>query len=118
MNIARAVPGDNHSRTCRRCRRLSPAAGGPALAAVDGSPATPWQPADVPATITVPLSSYVLLGSRDGKHWQSLARVKGRKSGTVDKLRFAAAKVSYLRLKETAATGGEPPLLEELETTG
>jgi hypothetical protein len=133
----------------------STAPGGPALAAVDGSPATPWQPTALPAAITVPLhqvtrldqvtvrwgqawqpppkpnvhppakpveprraSSYLLLGSRDGHHWKTLARVKGREAGTVDKLRFAATAVRYLRLKETAATGGEPPLLEEIETTG
>jgi len=59
-------------------------------------------------------SSYVLLGSRDGRHWRTLAKVKGRESGTVDKLDFAPTRVRYLRLRETSSTGGEPPLLEEL----
>jgi trehalose/maltose hydrolase-like predicted phosphorylase len=147
-------PDLTHTEDPLRCvsaQASSAAPGGPALAAVDGSPATQWEPTSVPATLTVPLhrvahldqatvrwgqawqpppkpnvhppakpvesrraTSYVLLGSRDGRRWKTLARVKGRKAGIVDKLRFAAAEVRYLRLKEIAATGGEPPLLEEL----
>jgi hypothetical protein len=136
---------------CVPAQGSSAAAGAPALAAVDGSPATQWQPTDLPASLTVPLrkvrrldqatvhwgqawqpppkpnvhppahpveprraSSYVLLGSRDGRHWQQLAKVKGRRAGTVDKLDFPPIRVSFLRLRETASTGGEPPLLEEL----
>ncbi len=64
-------------------------------------------------------TDYVLLGSRDGQHWRRLARVSGRATGLVDKLRFRPAAVRYLRLEVTAATKGlegkeEPPLLEEL----
>jgi trehalose/maltose hydrolase-like predicted phosphorylase len=144
---------------CAAARASSAGPGTPALAAVDGSPATDWAPTSVPATITVPLhtispdkgdkrgpltsatvrwgqawqpppkpnvhppakpveprraSAYVLLGSRDGHHWRVLARVEGRKAGTVDKLRFAPARVGFLRLKVIRATGGEPPQLEEL----
>jgi trehalose/maltose hydrolase-like predicted phosphorylase len=136
---------------CVAAQASSVAPGGPALAAVDGSPATPWQPIAVPATITVPLhkatrldrvtvrwgqawqpppkpnvhppakpveprraSSYRLLGSRDGKHWKTLAEVKGRGSGTIDRLDFAPTRVRFVRLRETSSSGGEPPLLEEL----
>ena len=63
-------------------------------------------------------TAYVLEGSLDGRHWQRLASVKNRAKGTVDHLHFAPTAVKFLRLKETAATEGEPPLLEELETSG
>jgi trehalose/maltose hydrolase-like predicted phosphorylase len=140
---------------CQAAQATSAHAGAPALAAVDGSPATDWEPTSLPAKLTVPLhgthrldgatlrwgqtwppapkpnvhppakpvktrraTAYVLEGSLDGRHWQRLATVKNRAKGTVDHLHFAPASVKFLRLKETAATEGEPPLLEEIETSG
>jgi trehalose/maltose hydrolase-like predicted phosphorylase len=140
---------------CQAAKASSAHAGAPALAAVDGSPATDWAPTSLPATLTVPLhgahrldgatlrwgatwppppkpnvhppahpvtprraTAYVLEGSSDGSRWQRLASVKNRAKGTVDHLHFAPTRVSFLRLKETAATEGEPPLLEELESAG
>jgi hypothetical protein len=140
---------------CQAAKASSAHAGAPALAAVDGSPATDWEPTSLPATLTVPLggahrlsgatlrwgatwppppkpnvhppahpvtprraTTFVLEGSPDGDHWQRLASVKGRAKGTVDHLHFGATRVSFLRLKETAATEGEPPQLEEIETSG
>jgi hypothetical protein len=41
---------------CGRVRASSSAPGAPALAAVDGSPATDWQPATVHATLTAPIA--------------------------------------------------------------
>jgi trehalose/maltose hydrolase-like predicted phosphorylase len=139
---------------CQAVKASSAHAGAPALAAVDGSRATDWEPTSLPAKLTVPLdgahrldgatlrwgqtwppapkpnvhppakpvktrraTAYVLEGSLDGRHWQRLASVKNRAKGTVDHLHFAPASVKFLRLKETAATEGEPPLLEELETS-
>jgi hypothetical protein len=63
-------------------------------------------------------TAYVLEGSPDGHHWRRLASVKNRAKGTVDRLHFAPTAVKFLRLEETAATEGEPPLLEEIETSG
>jgi hypothetical protein len=140
---------------CQAAKASSAHAGAPALAAVDGSPATDWEPTSLPATLTIPLggahrfdgatlrwgatwppppkpnvhppahpvtprraTTFVLEGSPDGDHWQRLASVRGRAKGTVDHLHFAATRVSFLRLKETAATEGEPPQLEEIETSG
>jgi trehalose/maltose hydrolase-like predicted phosphorylase len=140
---------------CQAAKATSAHAGAPALAAVDGSPATDWEPTSLPAKLTVPLrgthrlhgatlrwgqtwppapkpnvhppakpvkprraTAYVLEGSLDGSHWQRLTSVKNRAKGTVDHLHFAPASVKLLRLKETAATEGEPPLLEEIETSG
>jgi trehalose/maltose hydrolase-like predicted phosphorylase len=140
---------------CQAATASSAHAGAPALAAVDGSPATDWEPTSLPAKLTVPLhrthrldaatlrwgptwppapkpnvhppakpvtprraTAYVLEGSLDGSQWQRLASVKHHAKGTVDRLHFAPTAVRFLRLKETAATEGEPPLLEELETSG
>ncbi len=63
-------------------------------------------------------TAYVLEGSLDGGNWQRLAGVKNRAKRIVDHLHFPPTSVKFLRLKETAATQGEPPLLEELETSG
>jgi trehalose/maltose hydrolase-like predicted phosphorylase len=142
---------------CAPAEASSANPGAPALAAVDGSGATQWEAASLPATLTVPLSTagkidtvtlrwglvwpgppganvpppshpvrtrratdYVVLGSRDGKHWHRLATVSGHATGTNDTLRIPPTKVRYLRLRVTAATKGlegkeEPPLLEELK---
>ena len=51
-------PGPDPDRRCGPLRRrvgLERAARRPPLAAVDGSPATDWQPTSLPATLTVPL---------------------------------------------------------------
>jgi trehalose/maltose hydrolase-like predicted phosphorylase len=46
--------------------------GAPALAAVDGSPATPWQPVSLPATFTVTLSGGSKTVSTATLHWGRL----------------------------------------------
>jgi hypothetical protein len=68
-------------------------------------------------------TDYVLLGSRDGHHWQRLAKVSGRSKGAVDSLHFRPTSARFIRLKVTAATKGiegkqEPPLLEEMRASG
>ena len=45
----------NNPLRCTSASATSAAPGGPALAAVDGSPATPWQGKSLPASLTVPL---------------------------------------------------------------
>jgi trehalose/maltose hydrolase-like predicted phosphorylase len=50
-------PASRDAAFCRAADASSSAPGAPALAAVDGSPATDWQPATLPATLTVPVSS-------------------------------------------------------------
>jgi trehalose/maltose hydrolase-like predicted phosphorylase len=67
-------------------------------------------------------TDYVLLGSRDGKHWQRLTKATNA-TGTVDTLHFHPVSVAYLRLRITAASKGlegkeEPPLLETLRAGG
>jgi trehalose/maltose hydrolase-like predicted phosphorylase len=159
------LPSREDPLRCAAAEASSASPGAPALAAVDGSPATDWEAESLPASLTVPLhgarridratvrwgqswpgapepnvppppgpvvtrraTDYVLLGSRDGKHWKRLATVEGRTEGTVDELRFRPTAVRFLRLEVTAATEGlpgkeepakeEPPLLEELSASG
>jgi hypothetical protein len=148
------APSTEDPLRCAAATADSAQPGAPALAAVDGSPATDWEPASLPASLTVPLhgarriaratvtwgqswppapepnvppppgpvktrraTDYVLLGSRNGHRWKPLATVAGRTTGTVDELHFKPTKIRFLRLEETAATEGEPPILEELEAS-
>jgi trehalose/maltose hydrolase-like predicted phosphorylase len=58
---------------CAAASATSAAPGAPALAAVDGSPATDWQGASLPASLTVPLHGVHRLGHatlRWGRAWQ------------------------------------------------
>jgi trehalose/maltose hydrolase-like predicted phosphorylase len=54
---AGAGPASTDAALCRDARASSAAPGAPPLAAVDGSPATDWQPAKLPAALTTPVSS-------------------------------------------------------------
>ena len=72
--IALASGGDRSAHGalgCRDARASSAASGAPALAAVDGSPATDWQPAAVPATLTVPMRPRTIsrVAVRWGRAW-------------------------------------------------
>jgi hypothetical protein len=58
VTVPTARPDLTATRDAVRCqtpRGSSAQAGAPALAAVDGSPATDWQPASVPATLAAPV---------------------------------------------------------------
>jgi trehalose/maltose hydrolase-like predicted phosphorylase len=57
---------------CNRATASNTAPGAPALAAVDGSDATDWQPAKLPATLTAPVTAPDILSSitvRWGQAW-------------------------------------------------
>jgi trehalose/maltose hydrolase-like predicted phosphorylase len=136
---------------CQPATASSAQPGADPLAAVDGSPATDWQPQQVASSLDVPLSreaaissatvdwgqqwppppgpnehpppgpvqtlrasSYDLVASADGKNWTTVATVSGRTSGTEDVLKFAPVRARFVGLRITAATGGTPPMLEEL----
>jgi trehalose/maltose hydrolase-like predicted phosphorylase len=60
LRLATARPDLKHTNDAVRCQGASASSaqpGAPALAAVDGSPATNWQPNAVPATLTVPTAA-------------------------------------------------------------
>ena len=60
LRLATARPDLTHTNDAVRCQSASASTaqpGAPALAAVDGSPATDWQPTSVPATLTAPTAA-------------------------------------------------------------
>jgi len=136
---------------CAKAVASSAEPGAPALAAVDGSPATGWQPVALPATFTVPLSgvrtittatvrwgqqwppqpdptrppppgpvttlratSYSLMASNDGTHWQTLKTIVGKSNGTVDVLHFLPFRARDISVRITASSASSPPVLDEL----
>ncbi len=142
---------------CTDASASSSQIGAPPLAAVDGSPATDWQPTALPATLTAPVASsgpvtvstatvqwgqqwppspgpnvppppgpvttlrasdYTLQTSVNGRSWHTVASISGRTSGTLDVLRFAPTRARFIRVSITAATGTQPPMLEELTASG
>jgi hypothetical protein len=141
---------------CGRASASSALPGALPLAAVDGSPATGWQPSALPATLTVPISasafsvrtatirwgqqwppepapnvpppagpvtalrasSYALQLSSDGAHWQTVGAVTGKSAGVVDVIHFIASSARFARIQITAATGTQPPVIDELTLTG
>lgn len=140
---------------CGRASATSAQAGAPPLAAVDGSPATDWQPVSLPATLTVPIhgsgqsvstatvrwgqqwpqppgpntppppgpvttlraTTYTLQVSQNGQSWTTVAAVSDRSTGVLDVIHFPAANARFARVQITAATGTQPPLLDELTLT-
>jgi trehalose/maltose hydrolase-like predicted phosphorylase len=106
---------------CQPVTASSAVASYPATGAVDGSAATSWQPATVPATLDVRLSrsrrisaAQVTFGStgcaacsvwvsKDGQSWQRVAGISGV-TGSTQTVRFAPVHARYVRL---AVGGGQ-----------
>ncbi|MGA9859701.1 MAG: glycosyl hydrolase family 65 protein [Solirubrobacteraceae bacterium] len=173
LRIPTARPDLTRTTDAVRCGAVSASSsqpGAPALAAVDGSTATPWQAVRLPATITMPVragkrtishvtvvwgqqwppapstpntpppprpvrtlrpAAYVLQVSANGRRWFTVASVRGHRSRTIDRLRLARVRATYLRIRITKGTGivntetinnkkvkvKAMPLLEELTAT-
>jgi trehalose/maltose hydrolase-like predicted phosphorylase len=64
--------------------------------------------------IVLRASDYTLQVSANGFVWHTVARVRGRTTGTTDVLRFAPVRARFVRLRITSSTAGTPPMLEEL----
>lgn len=72
LRIATARPDlkpTNDAVRCQPATASSAQPGAPALAAVDGSPATDWQPTSIPATLTAPTAPGQHLVSRAVVRW-------------------------------------------------
>jgi trehalose/maltose hydrolase-like predicted phosphorylase len=67
--------------------------------------------------ITRRATRYELLGSINGRSWSRLATVTLR-SGTTDRLAFAARRLRDIRVRILSASDNQVPLLEELTVTG
>ena len=124
-------PTGNVAR-CRPATATSSAPGSPAMAAVDGSPATAWVPAILPASLTLDLGTatvlrqvqvhrfgtgalhYTLQGSADGKTWTSISPSPAS-PGAVDDIAASGARARYVRLyfpAGDAAAGSRPGVSE------
>jgi trehalose/maltose hydrolase-like predicted phosphorylase len=127
-------PTDNLAR-CKPVTASSSQPGSPAVAAVDGIPATAWVAADAKAMLIVDLekpteiaSVRVVRGSRepspysveisiDGTHWKSVANAPATAPGSgagTDELAFAPVEAREVRLVFAGATGAKPPTIAEI----
>ncbi len=112
---------------CGRVRASSSAAGAPALAAVDGSPATDWQPAKVHATLTASLSPLAVrvrtITLRWGRMWPPApAPNVPPPPGPVTVLRPAGYSVQVSsngrRWRTVARLGRRPGLIDTVHVRG
>ena len=72
LRMQTARPDLTHTNDLLRCQSASASSaqpGAPALAAVDGSPATDWEPTTVPATLTIPTAAGQQQVSRAVVRW-------------------------------------------------
>jgi hypothetical protein len=130
-------PTDNLAR-CKPVTASSALPGSPAVAAVDGIPATAWVAADAKAMLTVDLekpveiasvrvargsrepSPYSLETSIDGVHWKAVANAPATAPGSgagTDELSFAPVAARQVRLSFPGAPGAMPPTIAEIAVT-
>src|SRR5580704_2789857 len=102
------------------------------VAAVDGSPATPWVATSPRAALTVELAkrtnvssvtverggtatnfAYAVQTSTDGSTWQTVATAPATSTGT-DQLTFKPTQAQYLRLDFPGANGADVPDIDEV----
>jgi len=127
-------PTDNLAR-CRPITATSSLPGSPAVAAVDGSPATAWVAAEARAALTVNLVKPVVLGkitvlrgsretfpyavqaSSDGVHWRTIANAPATAAGIdagTDDLKLPPVRAQFIRLDFQGLDGAKPPNIAEL----
>jgi trehalose/maltose hydrolase-like predicted phosphorylase len=116
-----------------RCQSVSASSyvpGDEPVAAVDGSPATPWEPTSSQATLTVKLAKrtnlksvtvtrggsgygYSVEISTDGNTWHTVATAPANSTG-VDQLTFSPTQAQYVRLDFPGGSGAATPEIDEL----
>jgi len=64
--------------------------------------------------VTLRATSYSLMASSDGTHWQTLKTIVGKPNGTVDVLHFLPFRARDISVRITASPGSSPPVLDEL----
>jgi trehalose/maltose hydrolase-like predicted phosphorylase len=127
-------PTDNLAR-CRPITATSSLLGSPAVAAVDGSPATAWVAAEARATLTVDLANPAAVGeikvvrgsrepfpysvqtSSDGTHWKTVASAPATAPGSdagIDDLTFPPIQARFVRLVFEGVGDARPPNIAEL----
>jgi hypothetical protein len=105
------------------------------VAAVDGSPATPWIPTGPQATLTVNLGktdtiskavvtrggtgsyTYSVETSTDGTTWHTVGSSPSNSTGT-DTITFPATQAQYVRLEFPGGSNADTPQIDELSVSG
>jgi hypothetical protein len=127
-------PTDNLAR-CRPVSASSALPGSPAVAAVDGIPATAWVAADPHAEFTMQLaasttvssvlvsrgsrnrSPYSVQVSTDRAHWKTVAQAPAQSAGAgagTDHLNFASTQARFVRLVFPGIGDAQPPSITEI----
>jgi F5/8 type C domain len=122
-----------------RCQQVTASSfvpGNEPVAAVDGSPATPWVATSAQATLTVQLATptnvssvtvdrgaaasggpasfnYTVETSTDGSTWRTVATAPATSTGT-DQLTFNPTQAQYVRLDFPGASGADGPDIDEV----
>jgi trehalose/maltose hydrolase-like predicted phosphorylase len=158
LTLATRRPDLTRSSDLVRCSPVAASSsqpGAPALAAVDGSPATDWEPTSVHATLTARIAglaspirtvtlrwgrqwptapapnvpppptpvivlrpaSYAVLVSNNGHSWRRVKVVSGHAGRVLDTLHLGVGKARFVRIRVTAASSKQLPMLEELTAT-
>ena len=120
---------------CQSVTASSYVPGDEPVAAVDGTPATPWVPSGSQATLTVKLATrrnvkavtvtrggagsyrYSVETSTDGSSWHTVAGGPANSTG-VDTLTFSPTQAQYVRLAFPGGSGAATPEIDELAVTG
>jgi trehalose/maltose hydrolase-like predicted phosphorylase len=120
---------------CQAASASSYVPGDEPVAAVDGSAATPWEPAEARATLTVKLAkrtsvravtvtrgsssafSYQVEASTDGSSWRVLATAPAASSG-VDHFTFSPTQAQYVRLDFPGGPDTPVPAIDDMAVTG
>ncbi len=119
---------------CQPATASSWVPGNEPVAAVDGSPATPWVPTSPQATLTVHLAKtstintvtvtrstgsygYTVETSTDGTTWHTVGTAPSTSTGT-DTISFSPTQAQYVRLNFPGGTGAATPQVDELSVTG
>jgi trehalose/maltose hydrolase-like predicted phosphorylase len=117
---------------CQHATASSFVPGDEPVAAVDGSPATPWVATSPRATLTLELAKrtnvssvtvdrggtatsfgYAVETSTDGNTWQTAATVPATSTGT-DQLTFKPRQAQFVRLDFPGASGADVPDVDEV----
>jgi trehalose/maltose hydrolase-like predicted phosphorylase len=139
VTIPTRRPDQQPTSDLARCQSVTASSenvGNPALAAVDGSPATDWVASQPSATLTVTLAAthtvssatvtrgtgagaftYSVQTSTDGTHWTTVATAPASSPTRVDTLKFAPVSARYVRLVFPGGAGAAAPDIGELSVS-
>ncbi len=138
VTIPTRRPDQQTTNDLARCQSVTASSwvpGNEPVAAVDGSPSTPWIPTTPQAALTVHLAktstvnsvtvtrggtgsyTYTVQTSTDGTTWNTVGTSPSSSTGT-DTITFSPTQAQYVRLNFPGGTGAATPQINELSVTG